>query len=232
MVIPLGGMGGPTLFGPPPAVVQGRFLQIKYCVLALFASVVGQFVAYIMLGAGIAAALMASLNLILNGVFGIFLLRDDPLLGRAHHCLSTTVFGACREQCGGGMQCLQPFILVNIVTVVLNLILNPADLAFVVKQFHVLLEPAAWPNPLWGFAYLLMAVSTLAAYTSQIAGAFIGWQAYKVVRDMGTSSTPRTWAPAGGYPMASEGNDAPARESQPAPGFQAFHGGGNRLGSN
>merc|ERR1719203_781290 len=123
MVIPLGGMG-PPLLGPPPSSLAHRFRQMKFCVLVLFGCVVGALIGALMLGQSVLTQLINSFNVILNGVFGIFLLKDDPQMERVYTFLVTTICQSCQDQCPTGMQCLLPFVMVNAMTVVLNILLG------------------------------------------------------------------------------------------------------------
>lgn len=242
MVIPINGsMMGPPLLGPPPAHMDARFKQIKLCVLGLGASVIGMLLATILLGLDFLNMLISSFNLIINIIFGIYLLKDDETLARAHNCLQTTIFQSCADQCQSGMACLQPFFIVNALTVILNLLFSPGDLGYVFGHTKYLFEPAAWPNGLWGFSFFLMFVSTLGTYISQIAGAWLGYKAYKEAQMLGTESTMGSWAAErtsggggggggrfGGFPPAQESTSG--TPAQPTTNFQAFHGSGNRLG--
>lgn len=172
---------------------------------------------------------MDSLNLILNTVMGIFLLRDDPSMARIYQFLITTCCSMCAEQCGGGLSCLLPFVICNVITVVLQILLNGV-IQFLIKGFQDLANPSQWPNSIFGFAFGLYFISVLAALVAQIAGSYIGWQAYKVVRDSGVTQSGGDWG--GGQASGGGGAvQAPARESRPASNFQPFTGGGQRLGS-
>merc|ERR1719379_1538089 len=68
--------------------------------------------------------IMSSFNLILNTVVGIFLLNDDEHMGPIYQFMITTCCQSCAEQCRGGMSCLMTFILCNLITVVMDVLLN------------------------------------------------------------------------------------------------------------
>eukprot|EP00928_Gymnodinium_smaydae_P073256 TRINITY_DN56495_c0_g1_i2.p1 TRINITY_DN56495_c0_g1~~TRINITY_DN56495_c0_g1_i2.p1 ORF type:complete len:263 (-),score=46.28 TRINITY_DN56495_c0_g1_i2:31-720(-) len=226
MVIPLpaGSMGTPMM-GPPPAEVAGRFQVIKYCVMGMIAGLLGQLVWGALVGK-LSNAIWSSLNLLLNTVIGIFLLRDDPQIGRIYKFLVTTICQACGDQCGGGMSCLMTFVLCNAITVVMNLLLDNV-LGALIAASQTLFTVGLGPYD--ATVVMLLFVSLLVSLVSQILGAWNGWKAYTTVRDSGvTASGGGEWGGSGGYPTAAERGQA--REARPAPGFQPFSGGGNRLG--
>jgi hypothetical protein len=244
MVIPMGSMG-PQLLGPPPSELAPRIAVIKYCVLGMIFASFGRIVGGAMLGLKILDLLLNCFNLIINTVIGIFLLRDDPLLARIYQFLSTTCCQMCAEQCGGGMSCLMPFILCNLITVVCDLFFT--DLSALKMKYDTFAGgPTNWPDSVFGFSFLLYAVAMVASFVSQTVGAIYGYLAYRQARDMGTSATPGSWgggATGGGggsvyqsgprgYPQARDVESEPARPSRPSNAFQPFEGSGNRLGSN
>ncbi|CAL1156024.1 unnamed protein product [Cladocopium goreaui] len=122
MVIPIGGMGVP-LMGPPPPEVAHRFRVIKYSILILILCTIGELIAGI-LGGAFGQMLVSSLNLILNALIGVWMLKDDSTIGRIYAFLGRSCCKPCTEQCQGGLTCLMPFIICNLITVLLGLILN------------------------------------------------------------------------------------------------------------
>ncbi|CAE8682407.1 unnamed protein product [Polarella glacialis] len=221
MVIPMGGMGGgAAMQGPPPPEVAPRFKVIKYCVLTMMASTCGQLLAGGLLGE-LGGALSNALNLILNTVFGIWLLKDDPLIGKTYNFLTTTCCMWCGENCQGGMSCLLPFVACNLITVVMNILLNGVIQQVIAQAKGLLGEETIYE----AFVLWLLLVSTAGALLAQIIGSFYGYKAYTEIRDGGYSSSGGDWAQASAPPGGGE------RESQPAAGFSAFQGSGNRLGS-
>jgi len=242
MVIPLPAMG-PPLMGPPPAELWPRFRIMKYCVVGMIGSTFARILLAFMLSASVSQVLVASLNIILNAIVGIFLLKDDPLLGRTYEFLATTCCQMCAQQCGGGMNCLLTFVICNAITVLFDVLLNNV-IGGLIHDIGVIFDPNQWTSGIYGFLLGVNVLAIIVAFMAQTVGAVQGFLAYRQARDFGTTATPGEWSGGGGggggpyfaggrgsragYPAARE--DAPARESQPSANFQPFSGGGNRLG--
>mmetsp|Transcript_95176 Transcript_95176/g.296291 ORF Transcript_95176/g.296291 Transcript_95176/m.296291 type:complete len:249 (+) Transcript_95176:70-816(+) len=245
MVIPMGSMG-PPMFGPPPPEVQGRFKIMKYCVLGMLIAMATRIVTAFFLPMRVGQVILASVSMFLNVVIGIFLLKDDPLMGRMHRFLITTCCQSCEDSCGGGMSCLMSFIICNTITVVFDLLLN-GIIQWVINAIGAVFDPSQWTSSLMGFILGVNVLSVIGSYACQIVGAVQGWYAYRQARDIGVTATPGEWSGGGGgggpyvgggfggggggraYPAAREDN-APAQGSQPARNFQPFGGSGQRLG--
>lgn len=85
------------VMGPPTPGMLAKLSYVKWCVVVTYICAVGRLVADDPFG---------SLNDILGGLFGTFLLRDDPALRACFQCLHQSPLGAMSE---GGMPCLLPF---------------------------------------------------------------------------------------------------------------------------
>lgn len=240
MVIPVGGMGAPMGQGPPPAELAPVFAKIKVCVITMVASMVGKLIAgTVYLGA--MQALLDSFNLFLNTVVGVFLMRDDPQIGRIYEFLVRTCCGPCAENCGGGMSCLMTFILCNAITVVMQLLFDGA-IGTLINGFQLMFSGASMGlGAIPEIAFALWVISFAAALFAQILGCWFGWKAYQQARATGTSAQPGTYGGGGGGGPTGTGwrtsggrNSAAnegSRESRPAAGFAPFTGGGQRLGT-
>merc|ERR1712023_524153 len=74
--------------------------------------------------------LSSSLNVIIDTLVGIWLMKYDPLIGRIQAWLLNTCCQSCAEnpqcvgQCGGGMSCLMPFVYSCIMTLLLSVLLG------------------------------------------------------------------------------------------------------------
>lgn len=240
MVIPMGSMG-PPLMGPPPPELEGRFKILKYCVLGMMYATLTRIVTSFFLPLEVGQVILASLNVVLNMIIGIFLLKHDPYMGRMHNFLVTTCCRQCEDSCGGGMSCLMTFVLCNTITVVFDLLLN-GIIGWIISAIGAVFDPSQWTSSIFGFVLALNVASVIVAYGAQTTGAVQGFLAYRQARDSGVTATPGEWGGGGGgggapfmrgggnsaYPAARE--DAPARESRPAQNFQPFSGGGQRLG--
>mmetsp|Transcript_66296 Transcript_66296/g.153971 ORF Transcript_66296/g.153971 Transcript_66296/m.153971 type:complete len:248 (-) Transcript_66296:254-997(-) len=246
MVIPMGSMG-PPMMGPPPAELWPRFKIIKYCILTLLICTLlrimsGSFVPDVKIG----GVIWNSVSIVLVAIFGIFLMKDDALLGQAHRFLATTCCQWCDQNCGGGMNCLLPFVIYSALNVILDLLFGV--IGDVVKMVELFFNPSDWTTGLEGFWVGLNVISIISIYAAQITGAVQGWLAYRQAQDFGVTATPGDWSTGGGgssggggqyYPggpsqqaaARADRSDAPARESRPSQNFMPFSGGGQRLGS-
>lgn len=219
--------------GPPPPEVQQRFVVLKYCTYVLL----GSFLARIIYGLFWSAPgegfneVISSINLLLVGTFGVFLLRDDEQVGRIYTWLANGCCQMCAERFGGGMSCLMPFVLVNLVTLIMDIVLS-GELGQIYTGFKILATENAPP-----LVSLQLAVRTLALASSLIAegvGAWTGWKAYNQAVELTSGpSSGGDWAASGargggGFPRASETREA--REARPAANFEPFAGSGQRLG--
>mmetsp|Transcript_52273 Transcript_52273/g.118029 ORF Transcript_52273/g.118029 Transcript_52273/m.118029 type:complete len:243 (-) Transcript_52273:89-817(-) len=242
MVIPMGGMG-PPLMGPPPPELEGRFRVLKYCVLGMMVATAIRIVTACLIPKLVGQVILASVNIVLNAIIGIFLLKHDPLMGRMHNFLVTTCCSSCEDTCGGGMSCLITFALCNTITVVFDLLLNGV-IGWIISAIGAVFDPAQWTSPIFGFVLAVNVISVILCYVTQTTGAVQGFLAYRQARDSGVTATPGDWGGGGGGPYMGGGfpqqgrapmnagrDDAPARESRPNQNFQPFSGGGQRLGS-
>ncbi|CAE7320740.1 TNPO1 [Symbiodinium sp. CCMP2456] len=209
MVIPIPGGIGTPLMGPPPAIVAQKFKIIKACIVIMIVCTCGQLLAGALLGE-LGDALLSSLNLILNTFIGIWMLKDDPLIGKIFDFLARSCCGTCAEQCQGGMTCLMPFIICNIITVLLQIILS-SEIQLIIKDFKVMLNSVSFYD---AFRVWLLLVSTVGALLAQIIGSIYGYLAYREVRDSGVTMSGGDWSSGGtAYPQARESNDE--RDSRP-----------------
>merc|ERR1719181_1904950 len=144
--------------------------------------------------------LMSSFNLILNTVIGIFLLNDDEHMGPIYNFLITTCCHSCAEQCRGGMNCLMTFVLCNLITVVMDVLLN-RTIEMILKGFEVIFTYGVGTSTT-KVAFFLYLVSVTMAFIAQAVGSWQGWKAHQEAQNSGTSVVPGTW---GAPPPASGG---------------------------
>eukprot|EP00929_Paragymnodinium_shiwhaense_P051294 TRINITY_DN25824_c0_g1_i1.p1 TRINITY_DN25824_c0_g1~~TRINITY_DN25824_c0_g1_i1.p1 ORF type:complete len:253 (-),score=43.70 TRINITY_DN25824_c0_g1_i1:191-949(-) len=251
MVIPIpGGAMGARLDGPIPDQLDNRRKMLKNCIFAMLAAAGGKLVAGLLIG-DMSRVFSSSLNLVLNIVIGIFLLNDDAQFRPIYTFMMDTCFQACAEQCRGGLSCLMTWILCNVLTVVLDILLNN-QLATIFKGLSVIGSVGA-SQPVFTFAMTLYLLSTALALAAQSAGAWCGWKVHQECQANGIGgSVPGAWADeqhqtggggnrlGGGWgsgntaaPSSQQemSNNATSAGSRPPQGFQAFSGGGQRLGS-
>lgn len=218
------------LAGPPPAQLEQKFKRIKLCVLAMIASTFAKLFVGLLVGAEL-QILLNSLNMILSTVSGIFLLRDDPLIGRIYAFLARTCCQMCTQQCAGGMSCLMNFVMVTAICILMDLIAG--NFGVIWTGFTILFDPSSWPTGFGAFVFLISFPSMVVAEASQFLGCYFGYQAYKQAVTLGLGQSGGDWG--GGAASAGtsfRSGDANQPSAPPAPSqFQAFAGGGQRLGS-
>lgn len=247
MVIPVGSLGD-ALHGPAPPELRGRFNTIKYCVLVMIVSTILRLMAGALMGRPY-PMLASSFNLILNTVVGIFLLYDDEHLGPLYRFMMQTCCQPCADQCRGGMSCLMAFVLCNLITVVMDVLLN-GYVQMIIHGFDMLLEHDSAGSTSNRIAFALYLLSVTGALVSQAIGTWQGWKAYQEAQTMGVSvvAGDEGWrAPGAGANGGGGGNfwsggrggrqrdqemEEPPRQqgARPAQGFTAFSGAGHRLG--
>eukprot|EP00747_Dinoflagellata_sp_TGD_P040607 gnl/TRDRNA2_/TRDRNA2_140973_c0_seq1.p1 gnl/TRDRNA2_/TRDRNA2_140973_c0~~gnl/TRDRNA2_/TRDRNA2_140973_c0_seq1.p1 ORF type:complete len:257 (-),score=33.23 gnl/TRDRNA2_/TRDRNA2_140973_c0_seq1:3-773(-) len=253
MVIPLsagGGGGGMPLMGPPPESLRPRFKRIKVCVIIMIISMITKFIGGCFLY-GPTNTIIDSLNIILNSVVGIYLLKDDPhcLLGGAYRCLTTTICQLCNEQmCPGGMTCLLPFMIMNLITVALDILLNQV-VQNMIADTKLVIQREYWTDLnkllLKSIPFVIYAVSTFFSYLGQLVGAWHAWKAHQQAQALGifAAAGGGDWADddaAGGSGGYAGGNAQAVPAERPAAGgpvrppaqqnFVPFGGTGQRLG--
>lgn len=241
MVIPMGSMGA-GMQGDFPAEVDRNFRRLKGCVLGMMLSAAGVIIFQpLTFAVSVFSVILSSLNIFLNAIFGIWMLKQDPLIGRMFQCLASSCCGPCAEQCQGGLGCLMPFMFANGITIFFALI--SGDIVAVFKNVNLLFSPVDWANSMWGFFYVMWGISVILEYLTQLCAIVFGYSAYKQVRDSGVTMTGGAWAQQGGGGATSGGGVYRAGTGQASGGddrreplrpaqqnFQAFGGGGQRLG--
>lgn len=235
MVIPMN--SGPPLMGAPPPEVVEKMAQIKMTVIGLFVLLVLQVVSAGALdGSNLAMTILqGSLSFIMNLLCGIFLLKDDPSpffnLQQVYQCLVGTCCAMCAE-CGSGMTCLQPYMMVSFLNAFLTLLL-PGGTISIVNYVNSRKDA----NLIAGYICI---ASTILIIVVQVAGGYIAYTAYKIARDMGPGEPMGggQWSQGGGggggfapyTPQSNPQRQEARQEARPAANFTPFAGGGQRLG--
>lgn len=134
------------------------------------------------------SALLGSLNLILISIIGSFLMNDDPTLGKVYQFVMKTCLQSCQDQCQGGMNCLLPFILCNVITAVMDIILNG-----VIGNIISLFSQLTTLPPDTAVGAVIFLVASVCALTAQIVGAVYGYLAYRAAKDLGVTVTRGFW---------------------------------------
>jgi len=251
-VVPLPGGVGVPLAGPPQPELEPQIRKIKACLYAMLGSMALKVVSGTLL-IGLIQVLLSCMNLILNTFMGIFLLAYDPSVGKMHKFLMANCFQSCAEGCTHGMGCLMPFVLCNLITVVLDILIGPT-LPLLFAEIPVLVQPAKWPNAFVWIVHAAFVLSVTFALIAQCLAAHFGWKLYKEAIGVSGGAASGGYGPLGGgsgvppmgvgrqlggggglggQPASSQGRgytpptvrQAPANEP-----FKPFSGQGQRLG--
>ena len=127
MLVPL--PNPPMPDGPLPEEGELNLLRLKYSILAMICFAFGRVVCAIALGAeAVPFDVIAFLNIFLSIVMGTFLLKDDQHLRGFYKCLAETICQVCADSGPGGMQCLIPFMVMTLVSILLDFIQRMAYL--------------------------------------------------------------------------------------------------------
>eukprot|EP00450_Noctiluca_scintillans_P017471 CAMPEP_0194509764 /NCGR_PEP_ID=MMETSP0253-20130528/40817_1 /TAXON_ID=2966 /ORGANISM="Noctiluca scintillans" /LENGTH=186 /DNA_ID=CAMNT_0039352951 /DNA_START=105 /DNA_END=662 /DNA_ORIENTATION=- len=170
------------MIGPPPPQLEHRFRQLRLCVWGMVWSVVFKIIAGVLLNR--LGSMIYSVANLVNVVIGTFLMRDDPTFKNWHRCLTTTCFSSCQDQLQGGKACLVPWIVVNALFAVIQVIWLA-----VLENFTSLVHIGDFhPNVAAGILFFFSA--DLIALVSEIVGAVVGYLAYRDAVAAGLSRTP------------------------------------------
>jgi len=181
-------------------------------------------------GGNMVAPILDFLVLFLNCVAAIWLLSDDADVGKLYECLVRTFCSGCADQCRGGLQCLLPLVIINVIAFIVQLLNGDLNRSF--QAFNLVF--GAQQMTLSVIIFFLYGLSTLTIFIVEIGNTVVGCQAYSQAQraTSGVTAQDGTWGQSGNVRFARDRrDDAPAREAQPAAGFEPFQGGGNRLGS-
>merc|ERR1719480_319502 len=98
------------------------------------------------------------------------------------------------------MGCLLAFVMCNLITVVLNLVLNN-DLQIAIAGIALVTDDKRrWPSQFFGAAVILHCISLILALIGQSVGAWFGWGAYTEAQSIGTAPVQGAdWGQDGGW---------------------------------
>eukprot|EP00746_Dinoflagellata_sp_MGD_P119231 gnl/MRDRNA2_/MRDRNA2_55156_c0_seq2.p1 gnl/MRDRNA2_/MRDRNA2_55156_c0~~gnl/MRDRNA2_/MRDRNA2_55156_c0_seq2.p1 ORF type:complete len:209 (-),score=36.62 gnl/MRDRNA2_/MRDRNA2_55156_c0_seq2:77-703(-) len=207
MVIPIGGSGMGVPAGPPPPEVHGSLRKLKISTVILMLFCLGRMVSSSIIG-WLKYDIPASLNIIINLIFGAFLLKDDPCISR--------MFQRC-QQLPGGMVCLMPYGISCFVFAILDLAQN----------WEVIQDIIGAPDAdLTVYSY---AFTTMGSIIAEFVIVYFCFVIFKTLRSMAPDDA-NAGARGMGAPLRSQAlQEVQAREVRP--GFVPFQDGrGQRLG--
>eukprot|EP00930_Biecheleria_cincta_P005854 TRINITY_DN106806_c0_g1_i1.p1 TRINITY_DN106806_c0_g1~~TRINITY_DN106806_c0_g1_i1.p1 ORF type:complete len:244 (-),score=20.92 TRINITY_DN106806_c0_g1_i1:233-889(-) len=217
MVIPI--PSGNMLTGNPPDSVAPRLKIVKYSILTMIACFTGQGISALLIQGlgGLAQLILSGMNLLVNILLGIWLLRSDPTIKRIYDFLAQTCCSICtQDQFPKDLQCLVPFAFCNAITVVL------AVLQGAIQADWMIFRLASAVDVFDAFPLWLMLICTAGALISQTVGAIYAYFVWKECQNTGAETYPEIRRPF----LAAE--QAPPRRQ---PQFQAFQGEGRTLGT-
>jgi len=187
-MIPLSGM---LVMGPPTPRMLTKLSYVKWCVIATYACAVGRFVANDPFGA---------LNDVFGGLFGTFLLKEDPLLQGCYRCLHESPLGAMSE---GGMACLLPYTFMA----GLNGLFSSVRVYTILNKFGTLL-------PCTHKLVCLLPLWLVLSAAAQLFAVWLCWKVYKQMQQqafsgiyMNPEATPE------GQPLAGRAEGEPPSSS-------------------
>jgi len=206
MVIP---MSMPQIQGPTPPEAVAKMKAIKYCVLGIWASAVGQLVTG-----------NVPMGELISGLNGIFLLKEDATFVACYRCLMNGIIGQCAGPDRGGLACLMPFIIISVLNCVLGVMPIYKD-----PRIFLLTSFACQAIG----AYLAYQVYTIAqAQAGDMEGGQTAGQGQPLTQQM---SSVRSFGP---QPSSSDGQGGGGAGGGAGGGgagsFTAFQGSGQRLG--
>lgn len=238
MVVPLGLPSQIT--GSPPAELQGPFRHIKICVIFDTVLLLIKTIALIIVeGFVVWDIVLPSLNTFVVIVLGVFLLRDDPLIGRLYTCFLKTCCYACADHCNSGTVCLLPYAAFSTMATLWDLIVGKVP----VTAHKLLVQAESFAN-VDGVARIVFVFAMVSVLVVQAASSWFAWRAYRLLRDMDDidstmgagvdrmSARPRSAGSAVSTIQMQEvgGRRSSSQQSGDRSSFQPFSGTGHKLG--
>eukprot|EP00408_Alexandrium_pacificum_P010784 CAMPEP_0171222918 /NCGR_PEP_ID=MMETSP0790-20130122/35511_1 /TAXON_ID=2925 /ORGANISM="Alexandrium catenella, Strain OF101" /LENGTH=224 /DNA_ID=CAMNT_0011688879 /DNA_START=17 /DNA_END=688 /DNA_ORIENTATION=- len=156
-MIPL--LAGPPIMGPPTREMLAKLGHVKWCVIATYACAVGRFWAKDPFGA---------LNDLFGGLFGTFLLREDPSMEPCFRCLKESPLGAMSD---GGLTCLLPYMFMAC----LNGMFSALRVYTILEKFGTLF-------PCENRVVCLLPSWLCLSATAQIFAVVFCWKVYKLMQ--------------------------------------------------
>lgn len=145
--------------GPPTQEMLVKLGHVKWCVIATYACAVGRFWAKDPFGA---------LNDLFGGLFGTFLLREDPSMEACYRCLKESPLGTMSD---GGLTCLLPYMFMAC----LNGMFSALRVYTILEKFGTLFPCS------YRMVCLLPSWLCLSA-TAQLFAVVFCWKVYKLMQ--------------------------------------------------
>ena len=206
---------------PPPEAAQD-LVRLKYAIIAMGGFSVGRVITSVPAG-----LLIGDITNVLGivGAFciGSFLLKEDEHLKRVYDCLATSIGQQCVERGMEGLQCLLPFLMINVVNTIFDLF-SLYKIGIMPYGFFLLASVVAEGGATY-YAYSVFKVcrDMQPSQGTEMEGGMGGGSGYVQAGDSGSARTIRSF----GGNSHQETDDATAQQAQ---NFTLFSGSGNRLG--
>mmetsp|Transcript_13006 Transcript_13006/g.40859 ORF Transcript_13006/g.40859 Transcript_13006/m.40859 type:complete len:218 (-) Transcript_13006:86-739(-) len=213
-MLPLG--MSPPVMGPPTPEMLAKLGLVKWCVIATYACAVGRFGAKDPFGA---------LNDLFGGLFGTFLLREDPSLQACYRCLHESPLGAMSD---GGLACLLPYMFMA----GLNGVFSALRVYTILEKFGTLFPCSS------RMVCFLPSWLCLSA-TAQLVAVVFCWKVYKLMQMQafsgiymhpGDVEMQGSSSGGAGQPGSTEASSSATTNPLRATAFTPFQGTGHQLG--
>mmetsp|Transcript_23417 Transcript_23417/g.61080 ORF Transcript_23417/g.61080 Transcript_23417/m.61080 type:complete len:221 (-) Transcript_23417:33-695(-) len=210
------------LAGAPPPEAAQDFARLKYAVLAMGGTTAGRFIFSIPAGL-LPGDFMNVLGIVFAFCIGSFLLKEDEHLKRVYDCLASSIGQQCVERGMYGLQCLLPFLMINVLNTIFDLF-SLYKMSIMPYGFFLLASVVAEGGAAY-FAYSAFKVcrDMQPSQGTEMEGGMGGGSGYVQAGDAGSARTIHSF----GGSAQQEPDDATAQQAQ---SFQLFSGSGNRLG--
>lgn len=149
----------PSIDGPPTPEMASKLNVVKFCVIAVYICALGRLFADDPFGA---------LNDLFGGLFGTFLLKEDPHLSRCYNCLHDTPVGALGP---GGLPCLMPYMF-----------LAGMNGIFGALRTYTLLRKYKTLFPCFDALNCIFPMLLLLSSVAQLISVYYCWQVYKMMQ--------------------------------------------------
>lgn len=199
MVIPI--QGGVQLRGPVPEELSSQFVKLKWCTLVMMGSYVIRIIYNILCLLKVIQAagdIWIDMNLLLNIMIAIWLMKDDPTIKKAYDFLTTHCCQACGQQCPGSMSCLMLFGIINFITVVMAVIRNlepqsEVGLWWITLQgigSYLDTSKFKFDQQLTVLLFLIYTTAYITLHVAMAIGTVYSYQAYKIALELGLAQDP------------------------------------------
>lgn len=211
----------PSIDGPPTPEMANNLSVVKVCVIAIYACALGRLFADDPFGA---------LNDLFGGLFGTFLLKEDPHLSRCYNCLLESPVGALGQ---GGLTCLVPYMFLA----GMNGIFGAVRAYTLVRRYHTMF-------PCFDALNCILPSLLLVSSVAQLVSFYFCWRVYKMMHLQGFGGGLRTGMYEHPDLGVGDGAERPPNPADLGPGtghrhatgplrghsFQPFQGQGYQLG--